>query len=816
MTTWWQKTLLSAASLAGLSAGTYSLLTHRPQPQKSGTLRLSGLHAAVEVITDTYGVPHIYASNEDDLYFAQGYIHAQERLWQMELNRRIAAGRLSEIFGTVALETDRFCRRLGMHRSAAEEIERLSESSKSALNAYASGVNAFMYGSTDQLPVEFTLLRLKPMPWKIADSIQWAKFMGWTLSGNWETELIRARLIAKLGVERAAQLEAGYDPRHPLIIPPGVAYQGINAGMLEQYQQIKELSGFGMLGGASNNWVVDGTMTATGAPILCNDPHLGQTAPSIWFECHLVAGDLDVIGATFPGSPGVVIGHNRHIAWGVTNAISDTQDLYIEKFNPRNPYEYEYQGHWEKARVVREEIKVRGQAEPVIEEVRITRHGPILTGMPSPANDDSAGELPLAIRWTGLEQCNIVNAVQKLNRATNWKEFCDAMRDWDVPPQNFVYADRDGNIGYIMAGAIPIRAQGQALVPSPGWSGEYEWTGMIPFDELPRSYNPQQHFIVTANNRVTDDSYPYYITNEWLNGYRAQRIAQLLQERAARGKLTLADMAEIQADQYALPAVEIVPYILQLPADTPLKRAVQEIMQSWDYVLSPESIAAAIYITFLDKLEHIVFDAVLGDDADLLQSYLGTGSSALALQNGYASRSRPLLIRLLKERDDAWFASSAITNGPRTWQAALTAAFDAAIGELSDKRGANILRWQYGALHTMTYNHVLGAIKPLARFFNRGPFPVGGDVDTINMGAVLPNRPEVVVTVPSYRQIVNLGNMADSLSGHAPGQSGHPASKHYDDFISMWLHVQHHPMLFERASIEENAEGTLKILPEST
>jgi penicillin amidase len=816
MTTWWQKTLLSAASLAGLSAGTYSLLTHRPQPQKSGTLRLSGLHEAVEVITDNYGVPHIYARNEDDLYFAQGYIHAQERLWQMELNRRIASGRLSEIFGTIALETDRFCRRLGMHRSAAEEVERLSENSKSVLNAYASGVNAFMQGSADQLPVEFTLLRLKPMPWKIADSIQWAKFMGWTLSGNWETELIRARLIARLGVERAARLEAGYDPRHPLIIPSGVAYQGINAGMLEQYQQIKELSGFGMLGGASNNWVVDGTMTATGAPILCNDPHLGQTAPSIWFECHLVAGDVDVIGATFPGSPGVVIGHNRYIAWGVTNAISDTQDLYIEKFNPRNPYEYEYQGQWEKARVVREEIKIRGQMEPLIEEVRITRHGPILTGMSSSSNDEGADELPLALRWTGLEQCKIVNSVQKLNRATNWEEFRDAMRDWDVPPQNFVYADRDGNIGYIMAGAIPIRAKGQALVPSPGWTGEYEWTGMIPFNELPQSYNPEQHFIVTANNRVIDDSYPYYITNEWLNGYRAQRIAQLLQERAARSKLTPADMAAIQADQYALPAIEIVPYILQLPADTPLKRAVQEVMQSWDYVLSPESIAAAIYITFLDKLERIVFDAVLGDDPELLQRYLGTGSSALALQNGYASRSRPLLIRLLKERDDAWFANSAITNGPRTWQAALTAAFDAAIGELSDKRGTNILRWQYGALHTMTYNHVLGAIKPLARFFNRGPFPVGGDVDTVNMGAVLPNRPEVVVTVPSYRQIVNLGNMADSLSGHAPGQSGHPASKHYDDFISMWLHVQHHPMLFERGKIEKNVEGTLNILPEST
>ena len=820
MASWWQKTL-AAAGLAGLVGGAYYILLQRPLPKTKGTLHLQGTHTpheTIEIITDRYGVPHIYAQNEDDLYFAQGYVHAQERLWQMDLNRRIGSGRLCEIFGEIALETDRFCRRLGMHRAASAEVERLTEHSKRILDAYARGVNSFIQRNRNNLPIEFTLLRFKPDPWQIADSIQWAKMIGWNLGGNWETELIRARLIAKLGADRAAKLEAGYDPGHPLIIPPGVEYQGINLGMLEQYELLKQMSGFGMLG-ASNNWVVDGKMTVTGSPILCNDPHLGQAVPSIWYECHLVADDIDVIGASFPGTPGIVIGHNQHIAWGITNAVSDVEDLYIEKFNPQNPHQYEYQGKWEDARVVHEEIKVKGSKTPFIEEVRITRHGPILTNLPRTTNGNAAeqnganAELPLALRWTGLEQCHIIAAVQKLNHARNWDEFRDALRDWDVPPQNMIYADKEGNIGYVMAGAIPIRAKGQAVLPSPGWTGEYEWTGYIPFDELPQTYNPQQHFIVTANNRVVNDDYPYYITNEWLNGYRAQRIRDLLTSKAAINKLTLADMARFQSDQYALPAVEIVPHMLKIQTDVPLEKAALEVLQTWNYNLTPDSIGAAIYATFLDKLEHIVFSALLGDDEALLQGYKGVGATILALQNGYSGRSKPLLIRLMNEHEDSWFAGSAIFNGPKSWDAALASAFHAAVEELREKLGEDIIGWRYGANHTVTFNHPLGMVKPLDKIFNRGPFPLGGDIDTVNMGATLPNQPGAVITVPSYRQILNLADLKTSLSGHAPGQSGHLASKHYADFIKPWLHVQHHMMLFERSMIEANAEGILHILP---
>jgi penicillin G amidase len=819
MASWWQKTLVGIAGLAGLAGGTYFMLMRCPLPKVKGGLSFQGLHEPVEIITDRYGVPHIYAQNEDDLFFAQGYVHAQERLWQMELNRRITSGRLSEVFGEIGIETDRFARRLGMHRASAEAATQLPEHSKRILEAYAEGVNAFIERNWNNLPLEFRLLRFKPGPWLIEDSIQWSKMMGWSLGGNWETEVIRARIVAKLGAERARKLEAGYDPSHPLIIPPGVAYQGINLGMLEQYEQLKQLSGFGMMGG-SNNWVVDGTMTTTGMPILCNDPHLAQAAPSIWFECHLIAGDIDVIGVSFPGTPGIVIGHNQYIAWGLTNAVSDVQDLYIEKFNPENPYQYEYMGQWEDAQVVREEIKVKGARTPVIEEVRITRHGPILTSMPHPLQGDQASKngnaaseavkLPLALHWTGLDNHTIVSSVQKLTLATNWEEFRNALRDWDQPPQNVVYADIQGNIGYVMAGAIPIRSQGQALLPSPGWTGEYEWTGYIPFDELPQTFNPEQHFIVTANNRVVDDTYPHYITHEWLNGYRAQRIRDLL---TSKGKLALSDMATIQADQYSLPAAEIVPHILKLRGNSELETAVLAVLRNWNYILAPDSAGAAIYSLVLFKLERIVFNAMLGDEETLMHSYLGVGNTILALQNGYSSRSKPLLIRLLNEHDERWFADSAVPNGPRSWDEALSSAFTAAVEDLQEKFGKDISHWKYGKIHKMTYSHPLGTIKPLNKIFNRGPYPLGGDIDTVNTGASLPNQLETVITVPSYRQIVNLADLKASLSGHAPGQSGHPGSKHYADFIKSWLNVEHHPQLFERGMIEDNAEGILLLNP---
>ncbi|GCE13389.1 penicillin acylase family protein [Tengunoibacter tsumagoiensis] len=799
----WQKTRQSAADLTSLLSGSYDPFTRQSLPRKSGTLHIPGLHSSVTIQTDTYGVPHIYAHNDDDLYFAQGYVHAQDRLWQMEFNRRLASGRLSELFGAPTLEVDRFCRRLGLHRAAQAHLSRLSEHDRHLLEVYSQGVNAYINTHSEtrikKLPIEFQRLHTTPVLWEPAATLLWSKLQAWSLSGNWETELIRAQLIEKLGVEQASRLETGDAPSHPLTIPPGVSYRGINPDLLEQSAQIKELSGLGALS-SSNSWVVDGTRSQTGKPLLCNDPHLGQAVPSVWYECHLQSPTLNVIGVSFPGNPGIIIGHNDQIAWGITNAVSDVQDLYIERFNAQG--QYEFQDHWEDATIVRESIIVKDQAKPVIEEVYITRHGPILTTFTS----TQQSELPLALRWTAFEDCTLPAAIYLLNRATDWEQFKTALQQWDTPAQNFVYADRSGNIGYLMAGKIPIRARGQALLPSPGWTGENEWTGYIPFAELPQSYNPEQHFIVTANNRMLDDNYHYYITHEWANGYRAQRITNLL---LAKEKFTLEDMQTIQTDQFSLPATEYTPYLLQLSTDTPLKRAAHEILLSWDYTLSPQSIAAAIYTTFQRKLEQIVLDAILGDDELLQRSYQGRSSSI----NSYTSRAKPWLIRLLKVQDDSWFAHSALPNGPSSWETALQRAFEATIEELSHTLTANILRWQYGAIHTLTYKHPMGTTKTLEKTFNRGPFPIGGDNDTINVSASSIIHPEEVVATASYRLIADLNDWDNSRSIHSPGQSGHPMSPHYADQLPLWQQQAYHSLPFSQQRVQKSTIEQLELQP---
>nr|BBH88837.1 peptidase S45 [Thermosporothrix sp. COM3] len=797
MTSWREKLEQTSDTMLRLASGTMSLL--KRQPQTEGTLRLQGLHDSVEIITDQYGIPHVYAQNEADLFFAQGYLHARDRLWQMDFHRRLGSGRLAEIFGATAIEADRFSRRLGLYRDSRRDVATLPSQIKQTLSTYTLGVNAYLIQQKQNLPVEFAILHYRPTLWTVADTLLRCRTIAWILSSNWESELIRALLIEHLGPEQAARLEGSSDPEHPLILPPGATYQGTTPNVLEQFEQFKQLCGAGLIGG-SNNWVVAGSKSETGAPILCNDPHLGQEVPSLWYECHLIAGSFDVIGAGFPGIPGILIGHNRSIAWGVTNVFADVQDLYIEEFSAENPRQYRYQDHWEEATVLREIIQVKDE-EAVVEQVRITRHGPVI-------NEDI--KMPLAIRWIGQEPCTLPQAVLGLNTARTWDEFREALRYWDTPAQNVVYADTSGNIGYQMAGTVPLREQKQNVLPVPGWTGAHEWTGVIPFEELPHTLNPEQGFLLTANNRIVDDSYPYYISSNWMNGYRAQRIKQLLHSKE---KFSLADMVRIQADTYSIPATEILPFLLRLEPTTPQERAAQEILRSWDYTLTPESIGAALYTTFQRKLSWLVFSAAIGDDEALLSSYLGVAHTPLASDNELFGREVPLLIRLLHEQNDAWFARTRIPNGPKTWNAALKAAWHGTIDELRERLGDNILRWHYGAVHKLTFKHILGKHPLLVKLFNRGPYPIGGDGDTINMGATLPDRPEEVISVSTYRMIVDLGNLEQSLSSHAPGQSGLPNSKHFDDLIQQWLQVGHHPMLYERDTITAHAEGVLYLHP---
>jgi penicillin amidase len=777
--------VLLVLSLAA-AGGAYYFLS-RSFPKTNGTLPVAGLQDRVEVYRDKWGVPHIFAQNEHDLYFAQGYVHAQDRLWQMEFNRRVGAGRLSEVLGEATLKSDRFLRTIGLYRAAQEDLKALPSAVIDVLQAYADGVNAFVATHQDRLPLEFTLLGFQPEPWTPTDTLAWGKVMCMDLGGNWEGELLRMQLVAAFGEEKARELVPPYPGMGPFIIPPEAKSYGYESGaLLDDYRQVMALLGLGGEGLGSNNWVVDGTKTATGRPMLANDPHLGIQMPSIWYEIHLVCGDMDVVGASFPGVPGVIIGHNRYIAWGVTNVGPDVQDLYVEKVNPNNLDQYEFKGQWEDMAVLHEEIKVKGRAEPVKLDVRLTRHGPVMTPVVSGVKDT------LALRWTALEGGQLLRSVYMLDHAHNWDEFRSALRYWQAPSQNFVFADVNGNIGYQMPGNIPIRAKGQGLVPSPGWTGEYEWTGYIPFEELPFVYNPPTHFVATANNKVVPDSYPYFIAYDWATPFRAQRILELLQ---TKDQLTVDDFRDMQADTYSIPASKIMPYLLALkPQGWLQQRAMDLVMEKWDLRDDAKSAGAAIFeVTYWRFLVNTFGDELQQAD---IKDWEG---SPMALLN------------ILPDANNAWF-DDVRTAQVETRDEVLQRSFQEALDFWGNKFGDMPHLWAWGQVHTATFAHPFGGQKPLHLIFNRGPVPASGSRDTVN--AVGQTYKDFSVrSLPSYRQIIDVGEWRNSRSMHTTGQSGQPFHKHYDDMIKSWQTVQHHAMLYEKDDIIANKEGLLMLLP---
>ncbi len=772
--------------LALLVGGAGYLFVRRSFPKVSGTLPLSGLQDRVEISRDKWGIPHIYAQNEHDLYFAQGYVHAQDRLWQMEFNRRVGAGRLSEVLGEVTLKSDRFLRTIGLYRAAQKDLEVLPQEVVAVLQAYADGINEFVATHQDRLPLEFALLGFKPEPWTPLDTLSWGKVMCLDLGGNYADELLRAQLVAALGEDRTRELLPPYPGEGPFIIPPeATSYGRLDVGLLEGFAELKAQLGWQGEGLGSNNWVVDGTKTASGRPMLANDPHLGIQMPSVWYEVHLVAGDMDVAGVSFPGAPGVIIGHNRQIAWGVTNTEPDVQDLYVEKVNPANPNQYEFQGRWEDMTVLQEEIKVKGRSEPVLTTVRLTRHGPLMTPVISEQKD------PVALRWTALEGGGLFRAVYLLDRAHNWEEFRAALRDWQAPAQNFVFADVNGNIGYQMPGSIPVRAKGQGLVPVPGWSGEYEWKGYIPFEELPSVFNPATHLIVTANNKVVPDSYPYFIGYDWAPPWRAQRIEELLK---AKDKLTEEDMREIQADTYDLPAETLMPYLLALKPQGWLQERAMTVMNTWNLNDDAKSSGAAIFQATLWRM--------------LVNTY---GDELAKADVKDWSGSVMALLNILPDANNIWF-DDVRTPQTETRDEVLQRSFQEALDWWGNKYGDMPHLWQWGQVHTATFAHTLGSVKPLNLIFNRGPVAAPGSGATV-CATAYEGADFAVSTLPSYRQIIDVGEWANSRTMHTTGQSGQPFNKHYGDMINAWRQVRHHPMLYERADVEANLEGKLTLLP---
>ncbi len=775
-------------------------LSRQSLPQTKGSLKLKALKAPTEIIRDPWGVPHIYAQNAHDLFFAQGFVHAQDRLWQMDFQRRLAAGRLAEVLGKEALETDRWIRILGIRRVAEEGAALLDSQSREYLEAYAEGINACI--ALGRLPVEFALLRYRPEPWGVTDTLSWVKMCAWSLSYNWETELIRARLIAKLGAERAAQLEPACYKSCPSSIPPGMYATNLGDAALKRAAQARPFTGPPLQAGVgSNNWVIAGARTTSGAPIVANDLHIALALPALLYENHLVGGGFDVTGATFPGVPGVVVGHNGHVSWSLTTSFADVQDLYLEHLRHAEDgrVQYEYQGEWLDATLRREEIRVRG-GQPSTEEIITTRHGPIINALLK----ELPTEQPLALRWAALEPDTSMQAVFRMNAAKDCAEFRDALRAWAAPALNIAYADTQGNIAYHLIGRVPVRANGPSLVPVPGWSGEHEWTGYIPFDELPQFSNPPTGYIASANNRIAGDDYPYYISCEYALGDRAKRIVELIQ---ARDKLDLAYSRDMQLDQLSLTARAMARYLGQLQIEDPKLAEVVSLMRSFDGRLEADSPAACIHGVWLWRM---IYRALADKLGELTKHYAGHGPTpGLTEWSVFGVRSWEWLLETLADPDSPWLD---LGHG-ETRDDVMRLALQETVDYLKAKFGPEIRQWAWGKLHTLTCAHPLARTRTLKRFFSRGPYPVGGDGSTLWASTTLELGNDATMVGPAYRFIADLSDPRNAWSQLVPGQSGQPGAIHYDDQISPWLNGDYHPMLYAREDVKRHARGVLWIMP---
>ncbi len=783
---------------AGVAAGGAWALLRRGLPRTGGELQLDGLHGPVEILRDRWGVPHIFTGDIHDLYFAQAVCHAQDRLWQMEFNRRLASGRLSEVLGTAALDVDRLMRRIGLHRSAQRDVETADPETLTIYRAYVEGVNALLE-SERALPPEFTILRLRPDPWTAVDTALMARLISFGQGHNWDTEIARLRLVTEVGPEVAAELEPGYPKGMPLAVPPGTVTETPTSYEAADFAGTAQRLGVG-IGGGSNNWAVDGTKSATGSPILASDPHIAPSMPGTWYQVHLASREYRVAGASLAGMPGVAIGHNDKIAWGITNGAVDTADLYVERVDEETPTRYEFDGSWEEGEVVREEIRVRGQSEPVVEEVLITRHGPDI----GPAIEGETRHL--ALRSIALEGNGLLGPAHRLGAAHDWESFRAALADWETLAMNFVYADVDGNIGYQFIGRIPIREQGKGILPAPGWDSAYEWTGYIPFDELPSAYNPPSHVVVSANARVVGDDYPHHMGNDWVDGYRHQRIVQQLAEADA---LTPMDMVQLQVDDLSIPAQELMPFLRRVKPQSELGRSAHQLLLDWNCHLSVDSAAAAVFESVLLHLYRSVFEPRLGEAIDL---YLGKGAHMVVPANGYVDRAASNLISVVNEARDDWFPAK--NGGQPTWDAVGAHAVDDAAAFLAERLGPDTDSWRWGDLHQITFSHPLGQVKPLDRLFSRGPYDVPGDINTVFQNQYHPLQPfDVTLPTPSYRQVIDMADLNNSRSIIYAGQSGHPLSPHYDDLTERWIQGAPHPMPWDRENVEAVTEETLRLTP---
>ena len=787
------KTLKWAAAFLGLlllvGAGAAALYVSQVLPKVDGLTTLPGLRAEVQIERDANGIPSIRAESRDDAMFGLGFVHAQDRLWQLETHKRISSGRLAEAFGAPALEADKFLRALGVKRAAAAQWALASPAVRAAMSAYAAGINAYIEQELKARPPEFVLLGLKPEPWTPEDSLAWAIMMAWDLGGNWRSELLRMRLALKLPVERINELMPPYPGEKSLPTADYAAlFRSLRLDGRLGEQALLAAPPSGVEGVGSNNWVLAGSHSETGKPLLANDPHLKLSAPALWYFARLEVPGLKLAGATMPGLPFVVLGQNEHIAWGFTNTGPDVQDLYIERIKTDDPSLYQTPRGWERFVSYAEIIKVKGEADVTL-NVRETRHGPLISdsgiaqGLTGPRHKPAYA---LALRWTALDaDQRSMDAGLALNAARSVDEFVRASADNVAPMQNMVVADREGRIGMVAAGRVPLRKSTndlRGLVPAPGWDARYDWDGFLDPTLTPREVDPARGWIATANQRIHASDYPHYLTSEWAVPYRQQRIEQLL---GAKPRHNLESLAEIQSDVVSLGTQRLLPFIRQAKSSHSLAAAAQKELAAFDGTMAPQRAAPLIFWAWARQLTVGVF----GDDMD-----------AVVFDRSLENRSYRDALEGVLERNDTYWCDDQATPSIETCEQQIDAAFTRALEELEGKHGADVSKWQWGQAHLARSEHrPFSQVPELARWFELRT-PVGGDTYTVNVSRVsmraTPKTNEFYLDEhgPSLRALYDLGDPSKSRVMHSSGQSGLVFSPLYRSFVEPWAKVEYVPL----------------------
>ncbi|MEN8120829.1 MAG: penicillin acylase family protein [Bacteroidota bacterium] len=825
--------------VALLSAGTYWYIKST-LPDYSGQYQVSGIKGKIEIIRDKSAIPHIYADHQDDLAFGMGYVMAEDRLWQMDLFKRVAIGRLSEIFGEQTLAADRFAKVLGFQRNALLLLDSLTLDEKEYLQAFVNGINKYIESHPGNIPMEFKILQYDAEKFSPLDIISLSYFQSYASNHNWKYELLRAAAIKELGEKKGRELVSAITFHGPYMAQPGehdenegrpavkdfsqkpavepdnmadlskVAERKLSnplfAAMLEVDDQIKSIVGVQSNQVHSNYWVISGERSQSGKPVFANDYHMPFLLPSLWYEIHIVGDGIDAMGISMPGSPTIIAGHNKNIAWGATTTGADTQDMFWEKLNPDNPSEYMFNGEYIPFKTYTESIKYKKDGEILTDNITVkeSRHGPVINSI---VESLSGSDSLMALQGVENAAKGQMSFSMKIYKAKNWQEFKKALAEIRAPVWNWGYADQNGNIGYKLTGKIPVRKKGYGLEPHIGWTGEFEWMGYIPFEDLPEVYNPQSGYIISANNEILDSRYPHLIFGSTFQlPFRAMRIESLILKK---DKLSQEDIRKIQADTHSEFALILGNYVKKTLDNTKNEddrlKDIKEYIEAWDGATDVDNVANTIVQEFFVQLINKVYANKISDR--LFKQFIKSG------RLNYVAST--LLLKLNDPAFEHWFdnpATQITETKEQTIEASLLAAYDS----LKKYFGSDIKQWKWGEIHKTHFKHQMGKVTPFSWFCNIGPNKYGGDFSTVNPGTYqeIDQKPYPAVHGASMRHIVDFGYLENSDLVITTGQSGRRISPFYDDQAKLWHELGYLTIPTGKTKLESGSIGITILSPQ--